>query len=116
MRRSLRWGVVVVALAASLTVFAEGAAFGANRASTQSGTPIKVGVICACTGAFGTNIAVAAKVVEAWEKSVNANGGINGHPVDANILDDASTPGNSVTRAQTHISDGATVILDITTL
>ena len=59
---------------------------------------------------------MAAKVVEAWEKSVNANGGINGHPVDANILDDASTPGNSVTRAQTHISDGVDVILDITTL
>jgi branched-chain amino acid transport system substrate-binding protein len=116
MRTNLRRGMLVSALAVSLALGAQGAAFGADRSAAPSGTPIKVGVICACTGAFGTTIAVAAKVVEAWEKSVNAKGGINGHPVDVNILDDASTPGNSVTRAQTHISDGVDVILDITTL
>jgi branched-chain amino acid transport system substrate-binding protein len=110
---------VVVLLAVSLMVSSGALAFGADTSSgtsTPTGTPIKVGVICACTGSFGASIGVAAKVVDAWEKSVNANGGINGHPVDANILDDASTPGNSVTRAQTHISDGVDVILDITTL
>jgi branched-chain amino acid transport system substrate-binding protein len=51
-------------------------------------------------------------VLHAWAKSVNASGGIEGHPVDLMFFDDASSPGTSVTDAQTLISDHVAVIVD----
>jgi branched-chain amino acid transport system substrate-binding protein len=116
MRRHVAW-VVVSLLALSTVVATTGPADASvRRASAPSGQPIKVGVICSCSGAFGSNVAPAAKVVDAWAKSVNANGGLNGHPVDVTVADDASTPGTSVARAQSMISDNVDVILDLTVL
>jgi branched-chain amino acid transport system substrate-binding protein len=73
-------------------------------------------MICACSGAFGTNISAGAKIADAWMKNVNATGGINGHPVQMTTSDDASTPGTSVTKVQELISAKVDVILDLTTL
>jgi branched-chain amino acid transport system substrate-binding protein len=116
MRKHMAW--IVVSLLALSTVVAVGgpADASAHRAATPSGEPIKVGVICSCSGPFGTYIGAAGKVADAWAKSVNASGGINGHPVDMTILDDASTPGTSVARAQSLISDNVDVIVDLTNL
>lgn len=87
-----------------------------TNSAKAGGTPIKVGVICSCTGPFGTNIDAAGKVSEAWSKSVNAAGGINGHPIKLMKYDDAGNPGTSVTKAQSLISAHADVILDLTPL
>src|SRR5262245_18597232 len=116
MRRHMAW--VVVSLMALSTMVAIGGPADASvqRAAAPSGPPIKVGVICSCTGPFGTYIEAAGKVAGAWGRSVNDSGGINGHPVDITIVDDASTPGTSVTRAQSLISDGVHVIIDLTKL
>jgi branched-chain amino acid transport system substrate-binding protein len=55
-------------------------------------------------------------VAQAWAKSVNASGGIQGHPVEITLKDDASNPGTAVTDAQALISDQVDVILDLDVL
>jgi branched-chain amino acid transport system substrate-binding protein len=51
-------------------------------------------------------------VGRAWAASVNASGGLDGHRIDLTVKDDASTPGTSVSEAQTLISGHEDVILD----
>ncbi len=77
-----------------------------------TGSPIKVAVICSCSGALGADDAPAAKVYQAWADSVNAAGGINGHRVQLINEDDAANPGNSVADVHTVLSDGAVAIMD----
>jgi branched-chain amino acid transport system substrate-binding protein len=53
-----------------------------SEGETASGTPIPVGTICTCgTTTSSTELATLFEVGKAWEEQVNANGGINGHPV-----------------------------------
>jgi branched-chain amino acid transport system substrate-binding protein len=83
--------------------------------STQqqaTGTPIKVGVICSCTGSVGTFVAPYTEVYQAWAKTVNASGGINGHPVQLIVKDDGSSPATSFSDAQTLIADKVVAIGD----
>lgn len=84
-----------------------------SSAGAASGTPIKVGVICSCSGPFGSTIASAWKVVQAWQKSVNAAGGLNGHPVDIIEKDNGSNPGTAATDAQAMVSAKVAAILDL---
>ncbi|CUU55454.1 branched-chain amino acid transport system substrate-binding protein [Parafrankia irregularis] len=86
------------------------------NSSAAAGTPVNVAVICSCTGSFAHSIGPASKVAQAWSKSVNAAGGINGHPVRLKLYDDAGNPGNSVTKAKAAISDKVDVIINLTTL
>lgn len=88
----------------------------ASGGSASSEEPIEIGVICACSGPNGAEFTTATKVAQAWAESVNASGGINGHPVDLTIKDDASNPGTSVTIAQSFISADVDAILDLTAL
>jgi branched-chain amino acid transport system substrate-binding protein len=83
--------------------------------TAASGTPIKVGLICSCSGPFGSTIESAKTVAQDWAKSVNAAGGASGHPIDLTIMDDASTPATSVTDA-TKLAASSDVILDLTIL
>jgi branched-chain amino acid transport system substrate-binding protein len=83
-----------------------------SSSAAASAAPIKVGLICNCSGPFGATIAAAGDVGRAWAKSVNAAGGIEGHPVQLTVEDDQSNPGTSATDAQTLINDGVAVIID----
>jgi len=62
--------------------------------STASGTPITLGASITESGsvAVGGGYSYSAAVANAWTKWVNANGGVNGHPVKMVVLDDAATP------------------------
>lgn len=82
--------------------------------ATPTGSAITVGVICSCSGPLGPSIAGSGDTAHAWARSVNASGGIDGHPIDLIFLDDASNPGTSSTDAQTLISDHVDVIADMT--
>jgi branched-chain amino acid transport system substrate-binding protein len=65
---------------------------------------IKVGLVCTCSGSvFGSALIPAKDVYQAWVDSVNAGGGINGHPVKLIAEDDAGNLGNAVTDIQTLI-------------
>jgi branched-chain amino acid transport system substrate-binding protein len=83
-----------------------------------TGTPIKVGMLCTCSGAggFGAFILPAKNVYQAWVNTVNAAGGINGHPVQLIVEDDAGSPGTAVSNAQTLISDHVAAIADVSIL
>jgi len=63
-----------------------------------SGAPIKVGTIQTVTGPTGSKLSQTLAGV--WQKWVNTHGGINGHPVQLIVLDDAGNPSQalSVTR------------------
>jgi branched-chain amino acid transport system substrate-binding protein len=86
----------------------------ASPASNQAtGTPIKVGLICSCSGSpFGVFNVPAEDEYKAWANTVNANGGINGHPVQLDVKDDANSPGTSLVDIQTLISDHVVAIAD----
>lgn len=84
-----------------------------STSAKAAGSPIKVGVECSCSGPFGTTIADGWNVVQAWAKSVNASGGLNGHPVDLTEENNGSVPGTAATQAQTLISDKVDVIIDL---
>jgi branched-chain amino acid transport system substrate-binding protein len=70
-------------------------------------------MICSCSGPFGPNTVPVEQVYRSWINTVNASGGINGHPIQLIFEDDASTPGTSVTRIQTLISDHVVAIADM---
>lgn len=84
-----------------------------SGAATATGAPIKVGVICTCSGPFGADEGPAEQVYKAWAQSVNTSGGINGHPVQLVTEDDASNPGTSVSDVHTVLSDHVVAIADL---
>lgn len=87
-------------------------------ASTPSGTPIKVGEICSCSGAagFSSSTAPSPAAIRAWADAANAAGGIDGHRVQVISYNDGTNPGTSLTDAQHLISDHVVAIVDDTTL
>lgn len=85
---------------------------GSTGTTVATGTPIKIGVICGCTGAFAEQTEPAWNVVEAWADTVNNAGGLNGHPVDLVQKDNGGNPGTSLTDAEDLISDHVAAIID----
>jgi branched-chain amino acid transport system substrate-binding protein len=115
---------ILVAIAAALTIVASLSACSSSSgtsasgtpaasAAAGSGTPITIGVMCSCSGAFGSTVSVGWSVVQAWQKSVNASGGLNGHPVQLVEKDDGSVAGTALTDAQSLISAKVDAIIDL---
>jgi branched-chain amino acid transport system substrate-binding protein len=82
-------------------------------AATSKGT-INVGIICACTGPLGANYAVGPPAYQAWAKSVNAAGGINGHKVNVISKDDQGNIGVSLAEAKSLINQHVVALVDDT--
>jgi branched-chain amino acid transport system substrate-binding protein len=89
------------------------AATGSATAAAATGTPITIGVLCSCSGPFGSTIVDAWSVLQAWEKEVNASGGLSGHPVQLIEKDNASVPGTALANAQSVLSDKVDAIIDL---
>lgn len=87
-----------------------------SAASSATGTPIKIGAICSCTGTLGIYSVAAGDVIHAWAKSVNASGGLSGHPVALIYFDDGASPGTAATDAQTLVSDHVAAVVDLSLL
>ena len=87
-------------------------AAGTPTGAQAAGAPIKVGVICSCSGAFAGSTAPAEETYKAWANSVNASGGISGHAIQLITEDDAANPGTSISDMQTLISDHVDAIAD----
>jgi branched-chain amino acid transport system substrate-binding protein len=95
---------------------ASGGATAASGAAAAGGTPVQVGIVCSCSGPFGSTVGAGGDTAQAWAKSVNAAGGIQGHQVNVTFKDDASNPGTALTDAQALISAHVDVILDLDVL
>lgn len=111
--RKSRSAVVAVVLVLAISGCASGSRSASSSTTTSSGgTAIKVGVICSCSGPYGSTFIAAEDVYKSWVNATNAAGGIDGHRVDLVLEDDAATPGTSEADIQTLISDHVAAILD----
>jgi len=68
------------------------AAGGSTTAAAPTGDPIKIGVPARLSGQGSISYAGLPQAASSWEKWVNAQGGINGHPVQVVVGDSASDP------------------------
>jgi branched-chain amino acid transport system substrate-binding protein len=101
-----------LALAAVLAgVVAAGFAvsFSSASASSATGTPIVVGSISALSGPI--TISDPETTAAAYFKYINANGGINGQPIDYMPLDDAANPANAAQDARQLVEQDNVVAL-----
>src|SRR4051794_6614935 len=100
-----RNGLLVAALAAAtaLVLAACGGGTGSSSAASSgsgspssgpapTGSPITIGVISSLSGSQASSSNQADTVAPAWAAWVNANGGINGHPVKIISEDDGGDP------------------------
>ena len=91
---------------------ASGPSGGGSGAAT--GTPFKVGALGTFTGVASGSTADAKTVFQDWVSATNADGGINGHPVQADILDDQNNPSTALANAQELVQqDHVQVIFDL---
>lgn len=80
--------------------------------STQpSGAPLVIGSIITQTGQGSAIFSPARGVMNAWAQWTNAHGGINGHPVKVDILDDQNTPSLGLSAAHTLVQGDHIVAL-----
>jgi branched-chain amino acid transport system substrate-binding protein len=79
--------------------------------SKPSGDPIKLGFICSCTGAQKAVFSGTQKVIEAWASDVNANGGINGSPVEVTAKDDGGDPAKALQAAKELVEDDEVIAI-----
>ena len=82
--------------ATTSTSGSDGTSGGSQGTGPATGEPIVVGMICACTGVFAETYNTVPEVIQAWADSVNATGGINGHPVKVIIKDDGNDPSRAL--------------------
>ncbi len=112
LRRKVTTGMAVALLWGGLAATAALAGPGVAGASSA---PVKIGLLCACTGPISAGIEEVPPVAKAWVDSVNASGGINGHKIDLIVEDDTSSPSKSTSEAQTLVgTDHVVAIIDAT--
>lgn len=115
LRRKLASGVCALALVVSVSAAVSTASSSIASANTKpTGAPIKIGMLCSCSGAggFGAFILPAKQVLQAWVNNVNSSGGIDGHSVQLIAEDDTGNPGTAASEIQTLISDHVIAIAD----
>lgn len=76
---------------------------GTGDGKAASGTPIEVGGMVTASG--GANLSQGTAGAKAYFECLNANGGINGHPVSYTIVDDALNPAKAAQGATTLVED-----------
>ena len=64
-----------------------------------------IGSIGSYTSAAGSTIAPMGPALQAWAASVNASGGIDGHPLDLILKEDGNTPATGLAEAQELVND-----------
>lgn len=112
--RKVAASMAVVLLWGGLATTASVAGAQAAGAASSKAT-INIGVICACSGFLGSDSPDIKPVAKAWEDSVNASGGINGHKVNVIVSDDTGNPATSTAIAHTFITtDHVVAIMDAT--
>ena len=112
----LRHHAALAAVALSLAALTSACSSSASGGSSSQGaTPAKaeipIGVIGSYSGPQSSTFASAQATMQAWADSVNAAGGINGHPVHLYIEDDAGVAAKSLTEVKTLIQQDHVVAI-----
>ena len=93
---------VTVALSACGSTSSSTSATGSDPASAAvsapkvTGASFNLGAICSCSGVQAASLAGLKEVSTVWADSVNAAGGINGHPVKMTAMDDGGNPATAL--------------------
>ncbi len=95
---------VTLVLAACSSSGSSGSATASASGTTLTGSPIKLGIIASLTG-FTSFLANGAKAFEARIALQNSMGGIDGHPLQAYVGDDTSTPAGALTAVRTLVEN-----------
>jgi branched-chain amino acid transport system substrate-binding protein len=84
-----------------------------QRGQSSAKAPITIAFVGYLSGINGPNAGPARDVMVAWEKMVNARGGINGHPVKLLIGDDGGNESRSVSLVRDFVENkGAIAIVN----
>jgi branched-chain amino acid transport system substrate-binding protein len=92
--------IVAATMVVAPIVGVSGMALGQPAAAAGKGAPINIGDIASLTGPEASSIDQTTQVLEAWAKTVNAAGGLQGHPVDLIVKDDGYNPTTSLTEVK----------------
>lgn len=87
------------------------ASAGTSAGGPGSGSTINIGVLGAFSGALAQSGTPVRDGVMAWVQTVNAAGGINGHPVKAFVEDDKANPAASTQALRTLVEQDHVVAL-----
>jgi branched-chain amino acid transport system substrate-binding protein len=100
------------------TVLATVAAVGitGESASSAAASPIKIGVICSCSGEAAPEYLGVPGIIQARFDLQNAQGGINGHKITAIEADDQTSPSVAPTAIQSTLSKGALGLISVSAL
>lgn len=85
---------------------------GSGASSAPSGTPVVFHAVVGETGAASALGSREAKALKALAASVNASGGIDGHPMQVDVVDNQSNPATAVQLASPWVSQGVPFILN----
>jgi branched-chain amino acid transport system substrate-binding protein len=97
---------VTVVMALSIAACGSSRKGGSDTASASlPGPPMRIGVICSCSGFLASSTADYQPVINAWAKWVTDNGGINGHPVKVSFKDDTGDAGTALKAAQSLVQE-----------
>jgi branched-chain amino acid transport system substrate-binding protein len=96
-------GVAVLALALSAcggddessSTGATGGGETTSAGAAPTGSPIKIGTVCSCSGPLAGGFSLVNDVYPRWVEYTNEQGGVNGHPVELIVKDDGGNPAAS---------------------
>jgi len=83
----------------------------ANAAAAPTKAPLKLGWIGTVSGPAAPTGQQTQGAVKAWEESVNARGGINGHPVKVSYEDDAGDPARGLAAVKKLVEEVGVIAL-----
>jgi branched-chain amino acid transport system substrate-binding protein len=99
----------LTAVAVGVLLIGPGAEAGVGQVGVASAAgppaPMKIGVVCSCTGPLASSIAVGPPAYQAWADATNAQGGIDGHKVDVIEVDDAYSPRRSLAEVEQLVTE-----------
>lgn len=83
----------------------------ATAQEKTDGKPFKIGYICLCSfSSVGEESTLGA--FKAWVKWTNANGGINGHPVELHVANDPGNPGVALNKVKGLVDKGIVALAE----
>jgi branched-chain amino acid transport system substrate-binding protein len=86
-----------------------GGSTGGQVIVAAAGTPIRLGSVGTTSGPIGGALAPGVRAAQAWAAWVNANGGIDGHPVQLVVADDGGDPAKHRSLVQQFVEDKGVV-------
>jgi branched-chain amino acid transport system substrate-binding protein len=86
-------------------------ASGGSSTGSSSNTPIKIGNVGNYSGFAADTIKSASLALTAWSKTVNASGGIDGHPVEVIVKDSAGSSAQALSAVKDLIANDHVVAL-----